>query len=202
MQQPLAPFAFQNAKGYFNIRIHPNEDHFWLVGLVGSIMGYTTRKVYFREWANDGCPLFPADLELSDAARLFFANRVDVTKQKLDNYTYNLQFGKIFKDIAFRFGMFESTAGIGIDYDIPFNNEMFRWVMSFEAWDFRGRMRIADNRTHLKWMNSMFFLRNFYFNFGADDFISRRNKNAFFGVGLRFADDDIKYILSRANVNL
>jgi hypothetical protein len=39
-------------------------------------------------------------------------------------------------------------------------------------------------------------MRNLYFAFGADDFISRHNANAFFGGGIRFGDDDLKYFFS------
>ncbi len=202
LQQPQFPYRFQNAKGYFNIRLHPNEDHFWLVGAVGSTLGYVERRVKFRRWFNErGCQLVPEDLHLTDRDKLRFAFRREVVKQHLDSFTFNAQFGKIFNNIAVRFGVFESTAGFAVDYDIPFRCANFRWVTSLEAWDFRGRMRIADDRAHLKWINYLFYTRNLYFCFGADDFISKRNKNAFFGFGIRFADDDIKYLLSRVNVN-
>jgi hypothetical protein len=54
-----------------------------------------------------------------------------------------------------------------------------------------------DRRPHLKWMNRIFFLNNLYFVFGADDFVSSTNANAFWGLGIRFGDDDMKYILSK-----
>ena len=46
-------------------------------------------------------------------------------------------------------------------------------------------------------MNRVFFLNNLYLVFGADDFVSQTNANAFWGVGIRFGDDDMKYILSK-----
>jgi hypothetical protein len=42
----------------------------------------------------------------------------------------------------------------------------------------------------------MYFMRNIYFVFGADDFISKFNASGFFGAGLRFGDDDVKYLFS------
>ncbi len=201
MHRPICPYTFQNAKGYFNLRIHPNEDHFYLIGIVGSTLGYIEREVKFRRWFTaQGCPLIPDDLNLRDRDILRFAPRKDTIEQKLDRFTINAQFGKIFKDIAVRFGIFENTAGIAVDYDIPFDCERLRWVMSLEAFDLRGRMRLADDRPHLKWINNVFVTRNIYLTFGADDFISRRSKNAFFGFGIRFADDDLKYLLSKANL--
>jgi len=106
-----------------------------------------------------------------------------------------IQFGKTFKNIAFRLGLFEGTAGVGFDIDIPFKTENFRWVTTFEVFDLSGWNRKKDRRPHLKWLNRMFIFRNIYFAFGADDFISKRNANAFFGAGIRFGDDDIKYLL-------
>jgi len=84
---------------------------------------------------------------------------------------------------------------MGLDFDVPFKTERFRWLMSFEAYDFHGWNRIDDRRAHLKWLNKIYFLNNFYTVFGADDFISRKNANVFFGAGMRFGDDDIKYLI-------
>ena len=91
--------------------------------------------------------------------------------------------------------MIEGFVGMGADVDIPFKTDKFRWVTSFEAFDFRGWNRKHDKRPHLKWLNRMFLMRNVYFTFGADDFVSKHNANAFVGVGLRFGDDDVKYVL-------
>ena len=41
------------------------------------------------------------------------------------------------------------------------------------------------------------FLKNIYMSFGIDDFVSKHNTNAFFGIGVRFVDDDIKYIIGK-----
>ena len=41
----------------------------------------------------------------------------------------------------------------------------------------------------------MYVMRNIYFTFGADDFVSKQNANVFVGLGMRFGDDDVKYVL-------
>jgi phospholipid/cholesterol/gamma-HCH transport system substrate-binding protein len=119
------------------------------------------------------------------------------TLQRRGTIKLNLQMAKAFKDVAFRFGLFESTAGLGIDYDIPFRRDDFRWVTTLEAFDFYGDDRLNDERPHFKWLNSLYFFNNFYVTFGADDFISRHNANAFFGFGMRLADDDMKHLMGR-----
>jgi len=42
----------------------------------------------------------------------------------------------------------------------------------------------------------MYFMRNLYSVFGADDFVSKKNGNVFFGIGIRFGDDDAKQLVS------
>jgi phospholipid/cholesterol/gamma-HCH transport system substrate-binding protein len=189
---------FEDAKGYFNVRIHPVEDYFYLIGLVGSYSGRIIRTETYRQWyQNDGCELLPENSDLDSRDKLRFAPNVAEETREFDRYLLNLQFGKIFDDIAFRTGLMDGTFGVGVDFDIPFTTDAFRWVITLEAFDFYGRNRIDDTRVHLKWLNKVFFSESLYFVFGADDFISHTNKNAFFGAGFRFADDDVKYYASR-----
>lgn len=193
-------------KTYCNMRLHPSEDYFYVVGLIGTRNGKIKRFDEMRNWYNDGChELIPGDLILDDNKKLHYARYRKFKVRSLDSLLFNVQFGKIFGNFAFRFGLFDSTGGVGMDIDIPFGIADLRWVTTFEAFDFSGINRFyedtrEDNIPHLKWLNRMFVTKNIYATFGADDFISRFNKNAFFGIGLRFIDDDIKYLLSRITV--
>lgn len=189
---------FRDGKGYFNVRIHPTEDYFYLAGFMGSYYGMIEREETYTQWFEGQCkPLIPENLLLPDWAKLYFAPVIMQEKRIYDQYLLNLQFGKIYDNVAVRVGIFEGTAGIAVDYEIPFDTEDFRWVTTFEAFDYYGRNRIADHRIHLKWLNKLFYTESLYMVFGADDFISRTNPNAFFGAGFRFADDDVKYYFSR-----
>ena len=124
---------------------------------------------------------------------MFRKNTTTVNRNQL---RFGIQFGKIFGNIALRFGLFDGTGGMGFDFDIPFPTDKFRWVTTFEAFDFYGWNRIDDRRPHLKWINRMYIFNNIYLTFGADDFVSKNNANVFFGAGVRFGDDDVKYLLS------
>ena len=198
---PLQKLNVKDSKGYFNLRIHPSEDYFYIAGLVSAISGRIERTNTYQEWFQNNChELIPDELILPDWAKLYFAPLQTKQTRFLDKYLFTLQVGKIFGNFAFRGGLFDSTGGVGMDIDLPLGNPSFRWVTSLELYDMRGRNRLGDDRPHFKWLNRMFFTKNLYFTFGADDFISKNNKNAFFGVGIRFADDDVKYLLSRANV--
>jgi len=198
MYRPAENYHHENAKGYFEMRIHPRWDYFYLVQLVNLEKGFvkrTMRDLNYCDPITDE-PIDPYALNLDDEARLRFVFRKKKTEVKRNRMRFGVQFGKIFGDIALRFGLFDGTGGIGVDFDIPFPTDKFRWVTSFEAFDYYGWNRIDDRRPHLKWINRMFIFNNIYLTFGADDFVSKRNANAFFGAGVRFGDDDVKYLLS------
>lgn len=197
MLRPAENYDFEDSKGYFDVRVHPAEDYFFLLQIVGSEKGFVDRYEIVPSYIDcDGTYIDTKNLELTDAQRL-----ENVFVRKRDIFTrgavrFGLQLGKIFGDVALRLGMFENSIGGALDIDVPLYCEKLRWVTSFEAFDFRGWNRRDDRRPHLKWLNRMFFMRNLYFAFGADDFISKRNANIFFGAGLRFGDDEVKYLLS------
>lgn len=203
MYNPAENFELKDSKGYFDIRLHPNQDHFYLLQFMGSNKGSIQRTVTDRVWVDSAGNAYNVDQVLStltsgnEFRKLEFAPQLKETVRTRDTKRFGFQFGKTFKDIGFRFGLFEGSFGVGVDYDIPFGTDKLRWVTSFESFDMRGRDRLDDQRPHLKWINRVFFLRNFYVDFGADDFISKHNANTFFGLGLRFADDDIKYFISK-----
>jgi len=197
MQRPAENFRFEDSKGYFDIRIHPNEDYFYLLQLASSAKGYVNRKEVIRSYADDCNNVINTDaLNLTDRDRLRFVFRKKKEKIKRHQFRLGLQFGKIFGPTAVRFGLFEGYAGLGMDLDIPLIKDKLRWVTSLEGFDFIGWNRINDRRPHLKWINRIFIFKNIYTTFGADDFISKHNANAFFGAGIRFGDDDIKYYAS------
>lgn len=201
MYRPAEHMTFEDTKGYFDIRVHPNEDNFYLVQIMATQKGKIQRSIMTRKWYDEnGIQLFPSELLAADVAIPELIGTIETTNRYLDQYKFGFQFGKIFKDVALRIGLFENTVGMGIDFDIPFGCENFRWVTTFEMFDFRGRDRLHDARPHLKWLNRVFFLRNIYMTFGADDFISRENANGFFGAGIRFGDDDLKYFLSQIGI--
>jgi len=222
MHRPAESYRFEDSKGYFDIRIHPNEEHFYQIQIVTSEKGYITRKdteLYYE----DKDSYYTRDLELINPTQQYIPVSVDTPPTLLSNNLYEntlasddklktvyrkhrlnfdrntvrlgLQFGKIFNDFALRLGLFDGSAGLGMDIEVPFSTNKFRWVTTFEAFDFRGWNRKYDKRPHLKWLNRMFVMRNIYFTFGADDFVSKHNANAFVGLGIRFGDDEVKYVL-------
>jgi phospholipid/cholesterol/gamma-HCH transport system substrate-binding protein len=213
MYRPAERYRYQDTKGYLDVRIHPNDDHFYIFQVVGSQKGTLKRKELLKNWydeenrqilASDFYNFVLRDTPNEDRGSTTpivllpeLIGRIETIERNFDQYKFGLQIGKIFKGVAFRLGLFENTVGCGVDIEIPFGTDAFRWVTSLEIFDVRGRDRINDQNPHLKWINRVFILRNFYMAFGADDFVSRFNANGFFGVGLRFSDDDLKYVASK-----
>jgi phospholipid/cholesterol/gamma-HCH transport system substrate-binding protein len=211
MTNSFPQHCFQDNRGYFLFRIHPSEDYFYLAGLTAAQSGLVERSDTFKKWydVDNECrvnEMVPHHMDLDPNKRLKYAPVKRKVRRLYDRFLLNLQVGKIFGHVAFRGGLIDNTGGIAMDLDIPLTEKTFRWVSSLELFDVTGRQRFIDNnhsddRPHFKWLNRLFFTRNMYFTFGADDFISRSNKSAFFGVGVRFADDDVKYLASRVSLN-
>lgn len=221
MHRPAENYRYEDSKGYFDIRIHPNEEHFYVVQIATSEKGYAYRTEKEYAYTNDELDYIdvtkqynpPSDDRPQLLSDNFYENtlvsdeklKTAFRKEKLkfdrNGIRLGLQFGKIFGDMALRIGLIEGFAGMGADIEFPFKTDKFRWVSTFEGFDFRGFNRRGpnkfhqDKRPHLKWLNRMFLMRNIYFTFGADDFISKQNANVFMGIGMRFGDDDVKYVL-------
>lgn len=205
MYRPAEFYPLEDSKGYIDMRLHTSEDKFYLFEVVSSVRGNLQRRTGYYEYFNEDGQIvgpnsvgtIPGFTKEQPLLYTIQPPEVRVTTRIPNSYKFGFQFGKIFTDLALRFGIIENTAGFGIDYEIPFKSDKFRWVTSFEAFDLRGQDRIDDTRPHFKWINRIFVMNNLYLTFGADDFISRRNANAFFGGGLRFNDDDLKAILTK-----
>ncbi|MGB8467800.1 MAG: MlaD family protein [Candidatus Babeliales bacterium] len=197
---------FEDTKGYMDIRIHPNDDHFYVLQYVMAQKGNINRSIRQVRWFDENYnPIFVNET-FNQKTRWGFTpelfGNIETRERVLDQAKFGFQVGKVYKDVALRVGIFENSAGLGIDFNIPFGTERMRWVTSLEAFDFRGRDRFDDKRPHFKWLNRLFFMRNLYVAFGADDIISKENANGFFGAGIRFCDDDIKYLVAQFGVGV
>lgn len=195
-------YDFQDSKAYINARIYPSPSYFYLAGLTFSQRGYIHRSIFNYDYFDEkNRPLLPAKL-IQDGCIADLVARKEVTKVRQNSFSLNLQVGKVFDNMAFRVGIFESSAGVAFDYCVPFKDSRFKWISTLEIFDLRGRNRLfTDNRPHLKWLNKLFVTPNVYFAFGADDFISKYNKNAFFGAGVRFTESDFKCVMPKVFCN-
>lgn len=160
-------------KSTVNIRIQPAPDRYYLLGVAGDYFGKYSRSD-FRTTRSDGTV-------------------VNNTKEewRRDRLKFNAQIARRYYDAVIRGGLIESGAGFAVDYYLDEDNLR----LTFEA--FSGDF---DHNPHLRAEISYNIWKIFYATIGYDDFISDQHRaSPYFGIGLQFNDDDIKYLLSGAS---
>ena len=105
-----------------------------------------------------------------------------------DAFTVNAQVGWLYKDFELRAGLFESSGGAGIDYGLLER----RLVVSLEAFDFS---RPNELDPHLRFTARFALGDSVYLLGGYDDPLVKDRQSIFFGAGVRWKDDDLKYLI-------
>ncbi len=108
------------------------------------------------------------------------------------------QYGKRFGDILMRGGVIESTGGVGLDYFA--NNNHFK--ASMDLFDFNAVNDVRGKNMHAKLMLRYRFLKHLEVYGGWDNFMNSESQNVFFGVGIKFIDNNLKYLLGSAGASL
>ncbi len=162
-------------KSYFELEVRPRQDRFYYFALVDDPRGDAETEVTERTVVTNGVPTVVREEET-------------VTRDRLK---FSAQVGKRFSLLTLRGGILESTGGVGADLDLWKD----RVRLTAEAFDF-GREGAPP---HLKVAGRWTFLKHLYLTAGVDDFLDDRGRADYFvGGGLRFLDEDLKYILSPA----
>ena len=157
-------------KSYFSLKIQPKADKYYLFEVVDDPRGHIETKVIDR--VVDGVP-----------------TRIEETKVS-DEIEFSAQIAKRFKNFTLRGGVIESSGGVGVDYHL-FED---RLKFTLEAFDFD-----EERNPHLKFGATYNLNKYFFLTVGYDDFVSRIDlESVFLGLGFRFEDDDLKYLLTSA----
>lgn len=111
------------------------------------------------------------------------------TEERKDDFSLSALFGYRWKDFALRAGLMESKGGAGLDYMLLKNRLRF----SADIWDFNR----SDFSAHAKVTSRYYFSPSVFVIGGWDDFLNhdRKADSLFLGAGVRWTDDDIKYLL-------
>jgi phospholipid/cholesterol/gamma-HCH transport system substrate-binding protein len=114
----------------------------------------------------------------------------ETTKYDRD-YVISAQAGWALDDLSVRIGMFDSTGGVGADYQLG-----DRLRVTGEAFDFGGK---NDNKPHLRLLGEYVFRKEtprtpqLFVRTGVENPL---NDTAFiFGGGIRWRDEDLKYLM-------
>ena len=101
------------------------------------------------------------------------------------------------RDIAVRAGLKDSTGGIGADTSIP---TPFDYVgdiaLSTDVYDFSGSNTPNSNQPHVDVKAKInLWEKMLYAVTGYDNILNQEYGSPIFGLGLRFQDDDLKYLV-------
>ena len=168
--------VFNNAfKTYFDITLQPRKDRFYMLGVVDDPRG----NVSHTETTHTTV--------VNDTTYIVNDDKTVVT----DQLKFNLQIGRIFGPVALRGGIFQNKAGFGVDYN------PWKYVsLSAEIFDFSGsaapQLRVQGMARPFLWTMEPFSW--LYVTAGGEDLINGE-RDLYFGLGLRFDDDDLKSIV-------
>lgn len=170
-------FRESSMRSTLNLRLQPQADKFFLVGIVDDPRG--TRSEH-ESWTTKN---------RNGQVTNTYEHYVEYDESDL---AFNVQIGKRFYDITGRAGLFASRGGFAVDYHM-FDDAL---ALTLEVSDFR-----TDYNPRLKFGVDYKFWKYFYVTTGYDDFISEDGRDSFFlGFGVTFFDEDIKFLLTSAPV--
>ena len=137
------------------------------------------------------------------------ANGIDEQTITTESIKFSAQFAKRYSFLTLRFGIIESTGGIGTDFTVPIR---FPWysraieealVLKIDAFNFSiEALRFPRLRATLRFTP----FEHVYVNAGMDDILNTQNRDEltnrlisgrdfFVGAGVYFTDADIKSLL-------
>jgi phospholipid/cholesterol/gamma-HCH transport system substrate-binding protein len=111
---------------------------------------------------------------------------------------FSAQYGKDFGDARVRGGIIESTGGFGADY-FALNKQL---KFSLDAFDFNAYNDVRGDKAHLKSYLTYTMKKHIQLYTGYDNFLNPQARNLFFGLGVKFEDDDLKYLLGSSATSI
>ncbi|MGA1847334.1 MlaD family protein [Deferribacter abyssi] len=175
-------------KGYLHLKIQPRKNKYYLLGVATSTGGKPYTVVTDYSFTGD----IPYYVDGNTGATSS-SYSVTETRREKNSLTFIAQYVQRFYDqLDLRIGLMESEFGVGADY-FPLKNEKLQ--LSFDAYDFSDDSE--DRKPHLKTKLQYNFTKNLFLNIGYDDFLNDETRSAFFGGGIIFLDEDLKYLFGK-----
>jgi phospholipid/cholesterol/gamma-HCH transport system substrate-binding protein len=164
---------FGDGKGGFYLTLAPRKDKYYILGVVGDPIGH---------------------VNVTET----HINGTHIREEKIDHgIEFTAQFAKRFNNTALRIGIVESSFGMGAD-QFFFDDKLRVYA---DAWDFETDEYLADN-AHLNVGADYFIFKNFFISGGLDNILNSDRFGAFVGGGVRFEDEDFKYIFGAGLPNV
>jgi len=160
-------------KNYVRLRFQPREDKYYLLELVDDPGGKSSTEVKRTKVEGTGAT----------------TDSTEVVETTTDELKISLQFAKRWYFLTGRFGLMESSGGLGLD--LEFLADALKFTIDLFDFDAEGapRMRLLASYT---------FFEHFALTAGVDHTLEPDEFDWFFGIGLRFTDGDLKALLTVA----
>ncbi|PKL51577.1 MAG: hypothetical protein CVV37_05755 [Nitrospira bacterium HGW-Nitrospira-1] len=157
----------KDGRGAFYVTLQPRPDKYYILGVVSDPVGSikTTETITTP----------PGQVIKQEEIK----KRMEVTAQ----------FARRFGAAAVRIGLTENTFGVGGDYF--FNDDRGR--ITTDIWDFSNDEENAKN-PHIKVGVEHFIFKNIFLSAGADNILNKKWRGGYVGMGVRFEDEDFKYL--------
>jgi phospholipid/cholesterol/gamma-HCH transport system substrate-binding protein len=163
-------FLANTLKNYFELRLQPREDKFYMIQLINDPRGKTSFSQVDVETTNPNEP----------------ARYRTLTTTTTDAFRFSLQIARQLGPFRGRFGIIESTGGVGLDI-ILFND---RFEIVNDVFGF-GEQAVPRYRVNVSYQ----FINRLWLLGGVDNVFVPGLRDYFVGLQLRFTDDDLKGIL-------
>jgi phospholipid/cholesterol/gamma-HCH transport system substrate-binding protein len=178
-------FLANTIKSYVELRLQPREDKYYVIELINDPRGKTS--------------IAQTDVDTTNPNEPAHYRTVTTTT---DAFRFSLQFAKRLGPFTGRFGIKESTGGVGADVDIPLalaSPWMRTLSFNLDLFDFRTNIY-----PRFKILAALEFYKHIWIVGGVDDIFNGRGPGAgvstgrdyFFGAQLTFNDDDIRALLT------
>jgi phospholipid/cholesterol/gamma-HCH transport system substrate-binding protein len=163
-------FLANTVKSYVELRLQPREDKYYLIELINDPRGKTS----FTQ----------TDVDTTDPRAP--AHYRTITTTTTDAFRFSIMFARRLSIFTGRFGIKESTGGIGLDVHLLQNrfeiaNDLFGFGEEIQP---RYRVWVGYEFIHRLWLLG-----------GIDHTFTPNQRDYFLGLQLRFTDDDLKTIL-------
>jgi phospholipid/cholesterol/gamma-HCH transport system substrate-binding protein len=168
-------FLASTVKSYVEIRLQPREDKYYLIEVVNDPKGLTRFEQVDVDTTNPNDP----------------PHYREVRSSTTNSLRFSLQFAQSFGPFTGRFGIKESTGGLGLDV-LLFDN---RFELRQDLYGF-GEVVLPRWRVSLGYE----FINRLWLLGGVEDVLSGSRRDYFVGGMLRFNDEDLKTILPFAKV--
>jgi phospholipid/cholesterol/gamma-HCH transport system substrate-binding protein len=168
-------FVSNTIKSYVELRLQPSEDKYYLIEVINDPRGKTS----FEQ----------VDVDTTDPTRPAHFREVRTTTSNA--FRFSIMFAKRIGPFTGRFGILESTGGVGVDTHLLQDRFEIRQDLFGFGEELQPRWRIALGYE---------FIQHLWMLAGVDEVINRDRRDYFVGLQLRFNDQDLKAMLPFASV--